>query len=64
MSEILNEVRALLLPADDAQVALEVLVADEEKPSNPGSSDQPHLLAVISHISNGSSQTGGHEEGR
>ncbi|KAF7440117.1 hypothetical protein PC9H_000461 [Pleurotus ostreatus] len=63
MSEILNEVRALLLPADDAQVALEVLVADEEKSNNPGSSDQPHLLAVISHISSGSSQAGGHEEG-
>ncbi|KAG5220607.1 DNase protein [Salix suchowensis] len=64
MSEILNEVRALLLPADDAQVVLDVLVADEEKPSNPGSSDQPHLLALVSHISSGSSQAGGHEEGR
>ncbi|KAF4579367.1 hypothetical protein EYR36_001177 [Pleurotus pulmonarius] len=63
MSEILNEVRALLLPADDAQAVLEVLVTDEEKPSNPGSSDQPRLLAVISHIRSGSSQAGQHEEG-
>ncbi len=64
MSEILNEVRALLLPADDAQAVLEVLVTDEEKPSNPGSSDQPRLLAVISHIRSRSSQAGQHEEGR